>query len=111
MNHADNTADLRTRIELLEQLQEMLLYMITHELRTPVMTIMGFSDLLLNDWQQGDSQHGIDMLQSRQHLERIRVAAQRQSGIVQGLQQIAYLQRQPLQHDLTNLSDLARTQL
>jgi len=111
MNNADDTAALRTKNDLLEQLQEMLLYMITHELRTPVMTIMGFSDLLLNDWQHSDGQRGIDVPQSRQHIERIRAAAQRQNSIVQGLQQIAYLQRQPLQRSVIDVGDLVRAQL
>jgi len=103
MNNADDPTALRTQIVLMQQLQEMLLYMVTHELRTPVMTIMGFADILISDGQSG-----IGTAQSQPHLERIRSAAQRQNAIIQGLQQIAHIQQQPLQLTTVNLSELVR---
>ena len=106
MNNADDTTALQAQIALTEQLQEMLLYMITHELRTPVMTIMGFTDILLSD-----SQNGTGLAQSQSHLERIRSAAQRQNAIIQGLQQIASLQRHPLDLTTTNLSEVVSAEL
>jgi len=105
MNNADETAASPTQT-LADQLQEMLLYMVTHELRTPVMTIMGFADILLSDWQKG-----ANVAQSQQHLERIRVAAHRQNSIIQGLQQIAALQRQPLHLTSTDITTLVREEL
>ena len=49
MNQDAELAALRAQVQSLEQLQDLLLYTVTHELRTPVMTIMGFADLMLND--------------------------------------------------------------
>src|SRR3954462_8045345 len=104
MNNADDVTAVPAQLAFMEQLQEMLLFMVTHELRTPVMTIMGFADILLSDWQNGP---GI----AQPHLERIRPAGQRQNTIIKGLKQIAYLQRQPVGLPSTNLGELVRTLL
>lgn len=106
MNDAELNA-LVARIESLEQQQELLLYAVTHDLRTPVMTILGFADLMLADWQN----HSSLQPQSHQHLERIRSAAHRQSQMIQDLQKIAQLQRSSLQPQIADLSNLVQEQL
>jgi len=105
MNDAESNA-LRERIESLEQQQELLLYTVTHDLRTPVMTVLGFADLLLADWQ-----NHAHPPQSRQYLERIRSAAHRQSQMIQDLQTLAQLPQEALPTQLVDLSDVARERL
>lgn len=96
---------LRAQVEALQQEQELLLYAVTHDLRSPVMTILGFTDLLLADSHNPD-RHA----QSPQYLDRIRSAAYRQSGMIGTLQQIVTLNRQPLQFRDTDLSALFNEQ-
>ena len=107
MNHDAELAVLRAQVEALQQEQELLLYTATHDLRTPVMTILGFADMLLSDWQQD----GENQPQGRQYLERIRSAAHRQSNMIQDLQRIAQLQSQTLQPQMLDLSAMAAAQL
>jgi len=103
MNQDAELAALRAQVQSLEQLQDLLLYTVTHELRTPVMTIMGFADLMLNDIT---SQQNSIQLQTS--LERIRTAAERQGQMIHDLQRIATLARRPLQRDLVNLGESMR---
>lgn len=90
-NDAELTA-LRAQVETLQLEQQLLLYTATHDLRTPVMTILGFADMLLADWNNAGNQ-----AHARQYLERIRNAASRQSGIIGKLEHIVALNRQSLQ--------------
>ena len=109
MNHSMNETQptpLGLDAESLLQQQELLLYTVTHDLRTPVMTILGFADLLLADWQ-----NNADPAQSHQYIERIRNAAHRQSQVIQDLQRLVQTQQQTLQPEQVNLSKLVHDQL
>jgi len=94
-------ATLRRQVGALEQQQKLLLYTLSHDLRTPVMTILGFTDMLLADIQEGTQQAG------RQYLERIRVAAQRQVDLIEALLKVSQLQAREPQRQLTELGALA----
>lgn len=108
MSSSDGQFELQTRvsalqkqISALEQQQALLLYTLSHDLRSPIMTILGFADMLLGDVQ------AISSSTNKQHLERIRSAAQRQVDLIEGLLKIAQLQRQALQIKPSDLSALA----
>jgi light-regulated signal transduction histidine kinase (bacteriophytochrome) len=103
MNQTAELADLQAQVQSLTQQQELLLYMVTHELRTPVMTILGFADLMLNDLRDQP-----DTAQLQSSLERIRSAAERQSQMIQDLQQLATLVRQPLKPQQVDMGQLLR---
>jgi light-regulated signal transduction histidine kinase (bacteriophytochrome) len=103
MNHDAELAALKAQVQSLEQLQDLLLYTVTHELRTPVMTIMGFADLTLNDVKAQAS-----TTQLLPSLERIRAAAERQGQMIHDLQRIATIAKQPLQRGQVNFGDLLR---
>ena len=105
MNDAELNV-LRARIQSLELQQEMLLYTVTHDLRTPVMTILGFADLLLADLENSTPPSA-----SRPYLEKIRNAAHRQNVIVQDLQLLVQLQTMPMSIQAVNLTELVREQL
>lgn len=118
MNDVIELAKLRARIAALElqltaheQLQQLLLYTTSHDLRTPVMTVLGFTDMLLADIQDSPSNNQpgnhAGNHQSRQYLERIRGAAQRQILLIEDLQRVSHLNRQPLKIAPTDLSAVA----
>ena len=104
MNDVAELTALRAQIESLERQQELLLYIVTHDLRSPVMAILGFAEMLLAD-SQGDA----PQTQSHKYLEHIRNSARRQTQVIQDLQQIAQLQQQPLQRQTVDLTALVRT--
>ncbi len=106
MNDAVEVSALREKIESLERQQELLLYIVTHDLRTPVMAILGFTDMLCTDWR-----NDVHPDRSLQYLGHIRNAACRQSQIIEDLQQIAQLQHRPLQCQSVNLAMLVQDAL
>jgi signal transduction histidine kinase len=87
---------------LLLQQQDTLLHSLSHDLRTPAMTILGFTDLLLAD--HGNSP---DPLAVRQYLEHVRNSANRQVGLITALIEFCKLSQQPFDVAATDLSALA----
>lgn len=104
MNLRQDPDNLRSQLVSLEELQELLLYIVTHDLRSPVMTILGFADLLTADWQN----HSGTPSQLQEYIERIRSAAYRQGQIVDELQRIVTLVPQSIPLELTDLSKLVQ---
>lgn len=94
---------LQRRLTELEAHQEFLRYTVSHDLRTPVMTILGFTDMLLGDIDNGAAAPP----GAQQYLQRIRQAAQRQVGILERLLDVVRLQRHELQRMPVQLDSLA----
>lgn len=95
---------LQQQLATLEQQQELMLYTLSHDLRTPVMTVLGFTDMLLADVKEVTTQHP-----TKQYLEHIRNAARRQITLVEGLLKLSQLRQRELQTALTDLSAVAKT--
>jgi len=76
-------------------------YSVSHDLRSPLRAIDGFSQALLED---------ADLLldtPSRRHLDRIRAAAARMGDLIDALLELSRVARQPLERRNVNLSALA----
>jgi light-regulated signal transduction histidine kinase (bacteriophytochrome) len=106
MTHTQDPDNLQSQLFSLEELQELLLYIVTHDLRSPVMTILGFADLLA-----ADSHREPDKLINREYIERIRAAAYRQSQIIEELQQLVRLAPNSITLESTDLSVIAQEQI
>ncbi|HML23168.1 MAG TPA: PAS domain-containing protein [Aggregatilinea sp.] len=78
-------------------------YSVSHDLRTPLRAIDGFSHALLEDYGDILSQEG------RYYLERIRVASQRLGQLIDDLLKLSRLTRSEIQRMPTDLSDLAHS--
>jgi PAS domain S-box-containing protein len=76
-------------------------YSVSHDLRAPLRTIDGFSVALLED-------HGDQLSdEARNHLLRIRTAAQRMAQLIDDLLNLSRLSRAPLNAEVINLSAIA----
>jgi len=95
---------LRQQLATLEQQQELMLYTLSHDLRTPVMTVLGFTDMLLADVKEATTRPS-----TKQYLEHIRNAARRQITLVEGLLKLSQLRQRELQTALIDLSAAAKT--
>lgn len=92
---------LELQLEQMREQQEMLLYTLSHDLRTPVMTILGFTDMLIADQDPAADQV------TRQYLEHIRNSASRQASLIESLLKLSRMSRQILQPDLVDLTQIA----
>jgi PAS domain S-box-containing protein len=77
-------------------------YSISHDLRTPLRALDGFSQLLL------DKCGGTLDDEGREYLHRIRAADQRMASLIDGLLEVAHLSRAEIRRRPTDLSAIAR---
>jgi PAS domain S-box-containing protein len=97
--------DLRQRAAQLETANkelESFSYSVSHDLRAPLRSIDGFSQALLEDY--GDSLPP----EGRDHLARVRTAAQRMAVLIDDLLNLSRITRAPLQPRFINLSTIAQ---
>jgi PAS domain S-box-containing protein len=78
-------------------------YSVSHDLRTPLRSIDGFSQALLEDCA------GVLNDQGKSHLYRIRSAAQRMASLIDDLLNLARLTRAEIHKEKLNISNLARS--
>lgn len=95
---AARTAELRAANQELESFA----YSVSHDLRTPLRTIDGFSRLLLDEF-------GKDLAtDAHDYLQRLRGAAQRMGQLIEDLLQLTRVSRSELKLEPVDLSALAR---
>ncbi|MCL5022591.1 MAG: MEDS domain-containing protein [Nitrospirae bacterium] len=77
-------------------------YSVSHDLRSPLRSIDGFSQELLEDYSDKLDENG------RDSLRRIRAASQRMGLLIDGLLMLSRISRSELTHEPVNLSAVAR---
>jgi signal transduction histidine kinase len=77
-------------------------YSVSHDLRTPLRTLDGFSHILLADYGERLDEEG------RSHLQRIRGSAQRLGLLIDELLRLSRVSRQELRLEKVSLAQLAR---
>lgn len=95
---AARTAELRAANHELESFA----YSVSHDLRTPLRTIDGFSQLVLDEYGEALDQSGLD------YLERVRSASQRMGHLIDDLLKLTRVSRSELRREPLDLSALAR---
>jgi signal transduction histidine kinase len=93
------TAELQASIKELESFS----YSVSHDLRSPLRGINGFSRLLLQDYGERLDEQG------REYLNRICAATLRMSELIDGMIDLAQLTREPIHMAEVDLSRLAET--
>ena len=78
-------------------------YSVSHDLRAPLRSIDGFSQALLEDYAEK-----LDA-GARNHLQRVRHAAQRMSVLIDDMLTLSRVTRSPIHHENLDLSVIARS--
>jgi DNA-binding response OmpR family regulator len=97
-----------TREALVDELQrknrelEAFSYSVSHDLRTPLRSIDGFSQALIDDCSETLPPEG------REHLQRIRTAAQRMGELIDDLIELSRVGRADIDRGTIDLSEIAR---
>ena len=102
---AERTAEVarrNTELEVLNKELEAFSYSVAHDLRSPLITIDGFTQVLL--------ENTVDLLDepNRKHLERITTAVRRMHRLINDLLGLSKIVRAPLHNDTVDLSRVAR---
>jgi PAS domain S-box-containing protein len=106
MSHKEHLEELvyaRTeQLEMVNRELESFSYSVSHDLRTPLRGIDGFSHALLEDYDAVLDDTGKD------YLNRVRRAAQQMGGIIDTMLELSRVNRHPLQLQKVSLSKLAQ---
>jgi len=94
--------DRTARLEAANQEMESFSYSVSHDLRSPLRSIDGFSQILLEDYRAGLDEAG------RHYLSRIRLGAQRMGQIIDDLLRMSRIDRTELARTEVDLSALGR---
>ncbi len=82
---------------------EQFAYSVSHDLRAPLRSISGFSQILLEDYADGFDEEGKD------YLQRVRDAAQRMGELIDDLLKLSRLTRIEMYREEVDLSVIARS--
>ena len=94
---SERTAELENAIRELESFS----YSVSHDLRSPLRSIDGFSQILLEDYQDKLDKQGTD------YLNRVRKAAQRMAQLIDDILLLSRVSRHKLSIKPANLSQIA----
>lgn len=92
-------------VEVVNKELESFSYSVSHDLRTPLRAMAGFSNILLEDHLQSLNEEG------QKHLKRIIAASERMSRLINGILDLSRISRHEVQRERVSLSQLARQQL
>jgi two-component system CheB/CheR fusion protein len=96
-------ADLNQRLTVANSNLESFAYSVSHDLRTPLRAMSGFSQALLEDYgPQLDDQ-------AEDYLQRIRAAGERMGGLIDSLLDLSRISRSKMRRERVELGALART--
>jgi PAS domain S-box-containing protein len=90
------------RLEATNQELEAFSYSVSHDLRSPLRSIDGFSQALLEDYTEKLDETGQD------YLKRLRNASQKMGELIDGTLKLSRLTRGEMQYEEVNLSELAQ---
>lgn len=76
-------------------------YSVSHDLRSPLQVISGFSDIVLMDYRERLDEDGV------RHLERIRAGCTRMSELIDHMLQLSRAARVKIVEETVNLSEIA----
>ncbi len=76
-------------------------YSVSHDLRAPLRSINGFSEVIIDDYSESLDATGLD------YLQRINKASRRMNVLIEDLLKLSRVTRQELHHDRVNLSAMA----
>ena len=76
-------------------------YSVSHDLRSPLTTVDGFSRLLLNELR------GQESVKVQHYLARIQAGVDKMGHLIEGLLSLAHVTRQALQHEPVDLSAIS----
>jgi hypothetical protein len=102
---AERTAEVarrNTELEVLNKELEAFSYSVAHDLRSPLITIDGFTQVLLENTAESLDEP------NRKHLERITTAVRRMHRLINDLLGLSKIIRAPLHSDTVDLSHVAR---
>ncbi len=91
------------QLEAVNKELESFSYSVSHDLRAPLRSIDGFSQALLEDYTDRLDEQGKD------HLKRVRNAAQRMSQLIDDLLILSHMTRSEMKRETVDLSALANT--
>ncbi|MDH3714094.1 MAG: ATP-binding protein, partial [Gammaproteobacteria bacterium] len=91
------TAELRAAVRE----QESFSYSVSHDLRSPLRTIDGFSHMLLDEYSDVLDEEG------RRCLQRVRAASQRMGHLIDALLNLSRMSRRKMRFEPVNLSEIA----
>jgi PAS domain S-box-containing protein len=89
-------------LEALNKELESFSYSVSHDLRAPLRSIDGFSQVLLEDYAENLNTQGKD------YLQRVRTATQRMAEIIDALLELSRVIRSELQLEQVDLSEMAQ---
>ncbi len=89
------------RLAATNQEMESFSYSVSHDLRSPLRSIDGFSQALLEDYKDRLDEHG------QEYLNRLRSASQKMGELIDGLLKLSRLTRSEMHQEIVDLSTLA----
>ncbi len=92
--------DANRELEATNRELEAFSYSVSHDLRAPLRTIDGFSQILLEDYQDRLDEEGVD------YLGRVRAASKHMAGLIDDLLDLSRVGRRPLSREHVDLSGL-----
>jgi signal transduction histidine kinase/streptogramin lyase len=94
-------AERTLQLQMANKELETFAYSVSHDLRTPLRSIDGFSQVLLDDYQEKIDEQG------KNYLRRVRSASQRMAQLIDDMLNLSRVSRAEMNIQLINLSEIA----